>query len=233
MTAQSLLNVLEWITAGEAVLDNVGKFGRAYDRQKVERFQKANNLVVGLPLQGAVTAPLAPIRVDGIWGPETVLALKTLLARAPDSYLPAQQPEAFRLQQWSQPNLRASIALAISARRELANEVFGAPAPSPVPNATQAAGQEAQNAVAQAHNVLTEPAAPGPAPIQPPPDEAAPGPRPPSGPRAPIRLADEQVLGSRYRESGTDVPWFAIGLGVLAFAGVIGWAAYRKRQRAK
>ena len=234
MTAQLHLDVLEWIDAGEATLKNVGGFGRGYDRTKVERFQKANNVLTGVAINGAGAPAVQRITVDGLWGPETANALKTLLKRLPSSLFPSANPETFRLSQWQNAGIQAEIVRVLTLRRqELEAAMAAAATSSPVPNATQAASQEAQAAVAAAHDALTEPAAPGPTPIQPPPDEAAPGPQPPSGARAPIRLADERVLGTRYRKSGTDIPWFSIGLGVLAFASVIGWAAYRKRRRAQ
>jgi hypothetical protein len=49
-----------------------------------------------------------------------------------------------------------------------------------------------------------------------------------------VRVLDPiYVPGTRVQKQGGDLPWFAIGLGVLAFTGVIGWAAYRKRKRSR
>jgi hypothetical protein len=49
-----------------------------------------------------------------------------------------------------------------------------------------------------------------------------------------VRVLDPiYVPGTRVQKHGGDLPWFAIGLGVLAFTGVIGWAAYRKRKRSR
>jgi len=236
MTAQLHLDVLEWITAGEAVLGNVGGFGRGYDRSKVERFQKANNALAGLAINGAGSPAVQRIAVDRLWGPETANALKVLLKTPLAAATPSANAETFRVQQWQNATTQARLILALTQRRrDLDAAMAAAATPSPVPNAAQAAGQEAQAAVAAAHEPLTAPPAPEAPAAQPPPDVAPPGPQPPApnGASTPVTIEEQRVFGRRQGTRGNDVPWFAIGLGVLAFTGVIGWAVYRKGKRSR
>lgn len=236
MTAQLQLNLLEWIDAGEAVLRNVGQFGPAYDRTKVERFQKATNVVAGIAANGPSSPPIPSVRVDGFWGAEVVSSLKVLLGLAPSNPFPHVFPNVYRYDQWNKPAIQTYIATGIATRRQQAQAAMAAQAAAPpAPNATAEAAQQAQAAVAAAHEPLTAPPAPEAPAAQPPPDVAPPGPQPPApnGASTPVTIEEQRVFGRRQGTRGNDVPWFAIGLGVLAFTGVIGWAVYRKGKRSR
>ena len=237
MTAQLQLNLLEWVDAGEAVLRNVGQFGPAYDRAKVERFQKATNVVAGVAANGPSNPPIPNVRVDGYWGAEVVSSLKVLLKRAPSSPFPHVFPNVYRYDQWNNASIQTYIATTLATRRQEVQAAMAAQAaPPPAPDARVAAANDAQAAVNAATDPLVAPPAPEAPPVQPPPDVAPPGPQPPAPDASSgrhIRVEEQRVLGTRIRQQGADVPWFSIALGVLAFAGVIGWAAYRKRQRSR
>lgn len=228
------LDMLEWIDAAERALWNVGAFSVAYSRAKVERFQKATNAVAGIAVNGPDKPPVPRIDVDGIWGPQTASAMRVLLMIT-DPNIPSASPATVQIQ-YRSGTFAASMERIFAARRQTLPALVSQVAAPPVTDATTEASREAQAAVAAAHEPLTAPAAPEAPAMQPPPDVAPPGPQPP----APMtttdrtrRLEDLRVFGTRKRGQATDVPWFAIGLGVLAFAGVIGWAAYRKRQRSR
>jgi hypothetical protein len=231
MTAQVQLDLLEWADAGDAVLRNVGQFGPAYDHAKVERFQKATNAVEGVTVAGAT---VSRVRVDGLWGREVVRALQILLGFRQGDPVPAVYPNVYRYQQWNNGATQSSILLRLADFRQAVPALFPAPAAPPDPRV--AAASEAQAAAeAAATEPLTAPPAPEPAGIQPPPDEAAPGPRPPS-PRDPLPPPPPGGARLSTREGSKStggVPWLGIGLGVLAVAGVIGWAVYRQRKRGR
>lgn len=235
MTAQLQLNLLEWIDAGDAVLRNVGTFGPAYDHSKVERFQKATNAVAGVLANGPTNPAIPSVRVDGYWGAEVVSSLKVLLKRAPVSPFPAVFPNVYRYEQWNNASVQTYIVTTLATRRQEVQAAIAAQAAPPMPDATSDASREAQAARDAATDPLTAPPTPEAPPVAPPPDVAPPGPQPPGpsgGTRSPGggESAPFYVLGNRERKQANDVPWFAIGLGVLVFAGVIGWATYRKRR---
>lgn len=231
------LKAIEWIDAGTDALRSVGLFGAGYDRAKVTRFQKANNVFAGVLVNGAGTVPVPMLDVDGIFGPQTAGALRVLLRSPLQSAFPASTAAQVSVQWRTNGSAIATqVEQVLAARRAAAVASIPSNATPPAPNATTAASNDAQAAVAAAHEPLTAPAAPEAPVMQPPPDVAPPGPQPP----APMtttdrtrRLEDLRVFGTRKRGQATDIPWFALGLGVLAFAGVIGWAAYRKRQRSR
>ena len=229
------LDAIEWIDAGTDAIRSVGLFGAGYDRAKVTRFQKANNVLAGVLVNGAGTAPVPMLDVDGIFGPQTAGALRVLLRSPPQSAFPASTAAQVSVQ-WRTNGgaIATQVGQVLAARRAAAVASIPSNAAPPVPNATTAASSEAQAAVAAAHEPLTAPAAPEAPAMQPPPDVAPPGPQPPgaSG-SSPVRIEDQYIFGLRQGTRGNDVPWFSIALGVLAFAGVIGWAAYRKRQRSR
>ena len=231
------LDAIEWIDAGADVLRGVGLFGAGYDRAKVTRFQKANNVFAGALVNGPGTQPVPMLDVDGLYGPQTASALRVLLRLSPSSPFPASTA-AQTSAQWRANGgaLATQIGQSLAARRALAVASIPSNAAPPTPDATTEASMQAQAAVAAAHEPLTAPPAPESPAVQPPPDVAPPGPQPPA-PETPsgriVRGGEFRVPGTLRREQGADVPWFSIALGVLAFAGVIGWAAYRKRQRSR
>jgi hypothetical protein len=231
------LDAIEWIDAGADVLRSVGLFGAGYDRAKVTRFQKANNVFAGVLVNGPGTVPVPMLDVDGIFGPQTAGALRVLLRSPPQSAFPASTAAQVSVQ-WRTNGgaIATQVGQVLAARRAAAVASIPSNATPPAPNATTAASNDAQAAVDAATDPLTAPPAPESPAMQPPPDVAPPGPQPPA-PEMPSRRVvgseEFRVLGMRKQSQGADVPWFAIGLGVLAFAGVIGWAAYRKRQRSR
>lgn len=230
--AQARLNLLEWIDAGEALLRNVGQFGPAYDRAKVERFQKAVNASARSIVDDQ---EIRPVRVDGFWGPEVVGALKVLLSHAPNDPFPSVYPNVYRYQQWNAAGTQAALAEHFAGRRALLALVFELESPqaSSVPDATTAASSEAQAAVAAATDPLTAPPAPEAPPVQPPPDEAAPGPRPPS-PREPLPSAPPGSgrLARRATVQSTGaVPWLGIGIGVTAAAALLWFLASKRKAK--
>lgn len=229
------LEGIEWIDAGADALRSVGLFGAGYDRAKVTRFQKANNVFAGVLVNGPGTVPVPMLDVDGIFGPQTAGALRVLLRSPPQSVFPASVAGQVSVQ-WRANGgaIATQVGQVLAARRAVAVASIPSNATPPTPNATTAAAQQAQAAVAAAHDPLTAPPAPEAPAAQPPPDVAPPGPQPGSPPPTPVRVLDPiYVPGTRVQKQGGDLPWFAIGLGVLAFAGVIGWAAYRKRKRSR
>ena len=229
------LDAIEWIDAGADVLRSVGLFGAGYDRAKVTRFQKANNVFAGVLVNGPGTQPVPMLDVDGIYGPQTAGALRVLLGNPPTSPIPATTAVQLSAQ-WraSGGSVATAVGQYLAARRATAVGSIPSNATPPAPNATTAASNDAQAAVAAAHEPLTAPPAPEAPAAQPPPDVAPPGPQPTEpAVRAPVTIEEQRVFGRRQGTRGNDVPWLAIGLGVLAFAGVIGWAAYRKRQRSR
>jgi len=173
MLPQTQFNVLEWIDAGEAVLRNVGTFGRQYDRTKVERFQKVNNLLAGTAINGASAPAIQRITVDGLWGPETANALKALIKRLPSAPLPSNNAETFRLTQWKSAAVQTALLLILSTRRgevEAAMAATGEPYTVVTLTPGQAAGQEAGAAVDAAEQRLTDASPDTRTPIQPPSD---------------------------------------------------------------
>jgi len=229
MPAQQQLDLLEWVAAGEAVLRNVGTFGPAYDRTKVERFQKAVNAVAGIIVDDQ---EIIRVRVDGFWGPEVVGALKVLLSHAPNDPFPSVYPNVYRYRQWNAAGTQADLAEHFAGRRALILAVTSSQASAPpAPDPRVAAASEAQAAAAAAATEpLTAPPAPEAPPVQPPPDVAPPGPRPPS-PRAPLPPAPP---GSRLTRNGAKTestfPWLGVSLAVLVIGG-IGWLALSKRKK--
>ena len=227
MTAQQQLDLLEWIDAGEAVLRSVGQFGPAYDRTKVERFQKATNAVEGTPTSTGET--VSRIRVDGLWGPEVVRTLQMLLGLPVGNAFPSVYPNVYRYQQWNTASTQVYITTSLAALRAAIPGLFPEPAAAPDPRV--AAASEAQAAAAAAATEpLTAPPAPEAPPVAPPPDVAPPGPRPPS-PRAPL---PPPPPGSRLASRGgakteSTFPWLGVSLAVVGAAVVIGWAMRRRR----
>lgn len=228
MTAQAQLDLLEWIDAGEAVLRNVGQFGPAYDRAKVERFQKATNAVEGT--RTAVGETVSRIRVDGLWGSEVVRALQMLIGLPVGYSLPSVYPNVYRYQQWNNASTQAYITTALASLRRALPGLFPEPAAAPDPRV--AAASEAQAAAAAAAtDPLTAPPAPEALPVQPPPDEAAPGPRPPS-PRAPLPPPPPGGLAHRAPvKPQSDIPWLGIGLGVTAAAALLWFLASKRKAK--
>jgi hypothetical protein len=229
------LDAIEWIDAGADALRSVGLFGAGYDRAKVTRFQKASNVFAGVLVNGPGTVPVPMLDVDGIYGPQTASALRVLLGAPPTSPIPATTAVQLSAQ-WRAAGGAVATAVGqyLASRRAQAVTSIPSNATPPTPNATTAAAQQAQAAVAAAHEPLTAPPAPEAPAAQPPPDVAPPGPQPGPPPPTPVRVLDPiYVPGTRVQKQGGDLPWFAIGLGVLAFTGVIGWAAYRKRKRSR
>jgi len=226
------LDMLEWIDAAERALWNVGAFSVAYSRAKVERFQKATNAVAGIAVNGPDKPPVPRIDVDGIWGLQTASAMRVLLMIT-DPNIPSASPATVQIQ-YRSGTFAASMERIFAARKQTLPALVSQVAAPPVTDATTEASREAQAAVAAAHEPLTAPAAPEAPAMQPPPDVAPPGPQPPgaSG-SSPVRIEDQYIFGLRQGTRGNDVPWFSIALGVLASAGVIGWAACPKRQRSR
>lgn len=228
------LNMLEWIDAAEKALWNVGAFAAMYSHDKVMRFQKTTNVVAGIFINGPTKPPVPRIDEDGIWGPQTASAMRILLGIT-DPRVPSAQPATLQTQ-YRSGTFAATTERIFAARKQTLPALVSPSAAPPTPDATMEASMQAQAAVAAAHEPLTAPPAPESPAMQPPPDVAPPGPQPPASDASSgrhIRAEEQRVFGTRIRQQGVDVPWFSIALGVLAFAGVIGWAAYRKRQRSR
>lgn len=228
------LNMLEWIDAAEKALWNVAAFAPLYSRDKVMRFQKTTNVVAGIAINGPTKPPVPRLDEDGIWGPQTATAMRILLGIT-DPRVPSGQPMTLQTQ-YRSGTFAATTERIFAVRKQTLPALVSPNAAPPTPDATTEASMQAQAAVDAATDPLTAPPAPESPAMQPPPDVAPPGPQPPA-PETPsgriVRGGEFRVPGMLRREQGADVPWFSIALGVLAFAGVIGWAAYRKRQRSR
>lgn len=221
------------------MLRNLGARGANYDLVVMRSYQSAFN--AALPAYKAspeIAAfakllPLAPLAVDADWGLRTSRSVFALLQPFIANLAQPSEFAAFFPAWWQRNSVRVTEILGIisanmTARiQALVNPALAAEATTGAEAVDTAQDTGSAVSTTTARQVDTGSG------------QASPPPGTPPGGTAPIaQTAPAGTVNTHYRPSAevvrgnTPLPtWIFWGLGIFAFAGVIGWAAWRKTKR--
>jgi hypothetical protein len=222
-----------------AMLRNIGVRGAAYDRVVMRQYQQAFN--AALPAyRASPTGPFSglmgaiPLTADGIWGIQTA---KTVFATLRVAFPSLQQPPdlpGLIPGWWTRSgsavtqglgNLAASMSAQIQAQTNPSIIAQSATGTEAVATARDT-GSSVSTTTARVVDSAQQPGQASPPP------GTAPG---ASAPIAPTGSRGGAPLPTEFRVTGNrPAPlWIFWGLGILTFAGVVTWAAWRKHKRRK
>lgn len=226
-----------------ALLRNIGVRGNAYDRVLVQRYQQTFNQALPVlqsnPGNAAMVGflGLRPLTVDGLWGFNTAKTVNALF-RGVLPNAPAVPERTNSVPQWW-------TTVGTYVTRVLAELSTGAGALVTALNNPQTAAAQSQtgaeviNAVQQTSSnvgttearTLTDPTVP---PLPSPPPEGAGRTTQtltPTQTSTPTQILVQRLPAQLVAGSRATPLWIFWGLGILSFAGIIGWAAWRKKKR--
>ena len=217
------------------MLRNLGARGANYDLVVMRSYQSAFN--AALPAYKAspeIAAfvrllPLAPLAVDADWGLRTSRSVYALLQPFIANLAQPSEFAAFFPAWWQRNSVRVTHILGvISANMTARIQTLVNPALA----AEATTGSEAVDTVQQTGSGVNTTTV---RQVDPVPGQAAPPAGTPPGDVAPVEPPPSGVIRRQPPIFlGADKPtptWIFWGLGILTFAGVVGWAAWRKHKR--